>query len=73
MELKCPNCLGKMQEVLKHGVHLDYCPVCKGVWLDRGEIDKVVQHQTAGSLEAQPHDRELGRILGELRKEGRIS
>jgi len=73
MTLKCPNCSGKMQEVRRHGVHIDYCPVCKGVWLDRGEIDKLVQSSTVPSTEiAGSHNYELKEILSELRKEGRV-
>ncbi len=34
-----------MQEVRKHDTDIDYCPSCKGVWLDRGEIDKIASMQ----------------------------
>ncbi|HEV8387999.1 MAG TPA: zf-TFIIB domain-containing protein [Nitrososphaera sp.] len=75
MTLKCPNCSGSMQEVQKHGVHIDYCPTCKGIWLDRGEIDKLLQSAGAPSANfATPsHDSELSKILSELRREGRFS
>ncbi|MCI0557910.1 MAG: zf-TFIIB domain-containing protein [Nitrososphaera sp.] len=75
MSMKCPNCSGIMQEVQKHGVHVDYCPACKGVWLDRGEIDKILQSSTVPSAEVTgpSHDYELKGILAELRREGRIS
>lgn len=39
----CPVCDAKMKAVEKHGVELDICPDCKGVWLDRGELDKIVE------------------------------
>jgi len=32
-----------MREVVKNGVTIDVCPDCKGVWLDRGELDKLMQ------------------------------
>jgi uncharacterized protein len=35
-----------MQEVRKYDVDIDYCTNCKGVWLDRGEIDKIANMQT---------------------------
>jgi Zn-finger nucleic acid-binding protein len=73
MALKCPNCSGKMQEVQQHGVHIDYCPVCKGVWLDKGEIDKIVQSPGLSSADLGTHNHELKEILSELRKEGRVS
>lgn len=34
-----------MQEIHKHDTDIDYCPSCKGVWLDRGEIDKIASMQ----------------------------
>ncbi len=73
MALKCPNCSGNMQEVQRHGVHIDYCPVCKGVWLDRGEINKIVQSPAGSTDLIGTHNHELKEILSELRKEGRVS
>ena len=34
-----------MQEIKKYDVDIDFCPSCKGVWLDRGEIDKIAKVQ----------------------------
>jgi Zn-finger nucleic acid-binding protein len=31
----------------RHGVEIDYCPQCRGVWLDRGELDKVIDRTVA--------------------------
>lgn len=42
--MKCPVCTGvdlKMSE--RQGVEIDYCPECRGVWLDRGELDKIIE------------------------------
>ncbi|QGQ99907.1 hypothetical protein EHS13_00765 [Paenibacillus psychroresistens] len=40
--MKCPVCSDvRMREVAKDGVLIDVCPDCKGVWLDRGELDKL--------------------------------
>jgi hypothetical protein len=50
--VKCPNCIEVnliMSE--RHGVEIDYCPQCRGVWLDRGELDKIVE-RTAGGRDA---------------------
>jgi len=42
--MKCPVCTDvRMREVEKDGVMIDVCPDCKGVWLDRGELDKLMQ------------------------------
>jgi hypothetical protein len=43
----------------RHGVEIDYCPKCRGVWLDRGELDKIIE-RTAGA-EAPVALREPGR------------
>lgn len=42
--MKCPVCNDvRMREVVKDNVLIDVCPDCKGVWLDRGELDKLMQ------------------------------
>lgn len=33
----------------RQGIEIDYCPQCRGVWLDRGELDKVIDRSLAGS------------------------
>lgn len=39
----CPVCRDtEMQEVTKQGVLIDVCPRCRGVWLDRGELEKII-------------------------------
>jgi Zn-finger nucleic acid-binding protein len=38
-----------MEDVKKHDVHINYCPNCSGVWLDSGEIDKIVQQHSSTS------------------------
>lgn len=40
--LMCPNCDGSMQAVQRAGVEFDMCPRCRGVWLDRGELEKLM-------------------------------
>lgn len=42
--MKCPVC--KDVDLLmseRQGVEIDYCPQCRGVWLDRGELDKIIE------------------------------
>ncbi|MBB6733935.1 zf-TFIIB domain-containing protein [Cohnella zeiphila] len=42
--MNCPVCSdSRMREVEKDGVLIDICPSCKGVWLDRGELDKLMK------------------------------
>lgn len=41
--MQCPVCDEKMREVERMGVEVDICPGCKGVWLDRGELEKLIE------------------------------
>ena len=45
--MKCPQCNETLVMAERHGVEIDYCPACRGVWLDRGELDKIIE-RTAG-------------------------
>ena len=38
----------------RHGVEIDYCPKCRGVWLDRGELDKIIDRAASGQSAASP-------------------
>lgn len=40
--LMCPNCDASMQSVQRSNVEFDMCPRCRGVWLDRGELEKLM-------------------------------
>ncbi len=55
--MQCPNC--KTTQLVmseRSGVEIDYCPQCRGVWLDRGELDKILERaaQTAPAAYAAP-------------------
>ncbi len=41
--MKCPVCESNLQMTERSGVEIDYCPACRGVWLDRGELDKIIE------------------------------
>ena len=43
--MTCPKCGGSMVELERSGVHIDACRECRGVFLDRGELDKVVARE----------------------------
>jgi Zn-finger nucleic acid-binding protein len=45
--MKCPNCATTLQLAERQGVEIDYCPSCRGVWLDRGELDKLIERAAA--------------------------
>lgn len=38
----CPACKVELRITDRQGVEVDYCPQCRGVWLDRGELDKII-------------------------------
>ena len=40
--MKCPVCNSVLTMTVRQGVEIDYCPLCRGVWLDRGELDKLL-------------------------------
>ncbi|WII73749.1 zf-TFIIB domain-containing protein [Bdellovibrio sp. 22V] len=55
--MKCPTCK-EVNLVIseRQGIEIDYCPECRGVWLDRGELDKILersQQHTSPSRAAQ--------------------
>lgn len=43
MCMKCPICDVDLHITERHGIEVDYCPKCRGVWLDRGELDKIIE------------------------------
>ena len=40
--MPCPVCKVNLVMSERQGVEIDYCPQCRGVWLDRGELDKII-------------------------------
>ena len=52
----CPNDNGSMQTVNRSGVEFDMCPTCRGVWLDRGELEKLLDlaGSDAGQVPSAP-------------------
>jgi hypothetical protein len=49
--MKCPLDQTQLVMSARQGVEIDYCPECRGVWLDRGELDKIIERST---LAAEP-------------------
>ena len=50
--MKCPNDSTTLVMSERGGVEIDYCPECRGVWLDRGELDKIVDRAESESRPA---------------------
>ena len=45
--MKCPTDSATLVMSERAGIEIDYCPECRGVWLDRGELDKILERATA--------------------------
>lgn len=45
--MKCPKCDVALIMADRQNIEIDYCPQCRGVWLDRGELDKIIERSTA--------------------------
>lgn len=62
--MKCPLCNVDLVMSERQGVEIDYCPQCRGVWLDRGELDKIIDRSAAAAPayeERRDYDRERKR------------
>lgn len=58
--MKCPNCNETLLITERQNVEIDYCPACRGVWLDRGELDKLLEfasNQKTGERYSHQTDR----------------
>ena len=51
--MKCPICNVDLVMSDRQGVEIDYCPQCRGVWLDRGELDKIIERSNPVIAQAQ--------------------
>jgi Zn-finger nucleic acid-binding protein len=58
--MNCPNCGISMRIVNKFGAEIDICPDCKGVWLDRGELEKIIEVIASGGTESMQDRRGIG-------------
>jgi len=64
--MQCPACANHLTMSERQGIEIDYCPSCRGVWLDRGELDKIIERSAVASPQAGPasgpygHDRHWG-------------
>lgn len=54
--MPCPVCTVPLIMRERQGVEIDYCPQCRGVWLDRGELDKIIERsgRETASVQAAP-------------------
>ena len=56
----CPNCQSVLSISSREGVEIDFCPQCRGVWLDRGELDKIIERAAVeiGGRDDRPRPQE---------------
>ena len=70
--VNCPTDGAVLQLAERHGVEIDHCPDCRGIWLDRGELDKILDRLDAEPRRSDDHrdeprgKRKRGGFLGEL-------
>lgn len=58
--MKCPNCSVNLVMADRNGIEIDYCPDCRGVWLDRGELDKIIE-RSSQNVKNYPDDNFQGK------------
>jgi Zn-finger nucleic acid-binding protein len=78
MELTCPKCHGSMRTYERNGVHVDQCADCRGIFLDRGELDRLIDAENdwhggaSPQVRPEPHPQPptqgagLGSVVGEV-------
>lgn len=57
--MNCPNCSVHLTVAERHGIEIDHCSQCRGVWLDRGELDKIIERASRGDLPGRRDGRRL--------------
>ncbi len=68
--MQCPVDNTQLQMMDRQGVEIDYCPKCRGVWLDRGELDKLIERAAPPVALSEPARAEARREdRGEYRSE----
>ncbi len=65
--MQCPVCSVDLVMSERQGIEIDYCPKCRGVWLDRGELDKIIEksHSQPSEAASRPPEQHYGRPVKE--------
>ena len=58
--MQCPIDGAQLVMTDRSGVEIDYCPQCRGVWLDRGELDKIIERSVAAAPAPAPAPQQRG-------------
>lgn len=59
--MKCPSCNETLAMSEKQGVEIDYCPNCRGIWLDRGELEKILERSATHYSQKKNYDEDYKR------------
>lgn len=59
--MKCPNCNVDLVMTDRSGIEIDYCPKCRGIWLDRGELDKIIERSAEQHVPSRQPESYSGR------------
>ncbi|MCK9792350.1 zf-TFIIB domain-containing protein [Isoptericola sp. 4D.3] len=51
--MQCPHDQSVLVMTERKGIEIDYCPQCRGVWLDRGELDKIIERSLESEIAAE--------------------
>ncbi|HQR33526.1 MAG TPA: zf-TFIIB domain-containing protein [Blastocatellia bacterium] len=54
--MNCPKCNVELRITDRESVEVDYCPLCRGVWLDRGELDKIIERSASYESRGREYD-----------------
>ena len=60
--MHCPSDGTQLVMADRQGVEIDYCPQCRGVWLDRGELDKIIERSAAVAAPPPPPSPQSGGV-----------
>ena len=58
--MKCPKCPGDLAKGERNGIEIDYCVQCRGIWLDGGELDKILER--SGLQKDPPNNQPLSSL-----------
>jgi len=59
--MKCPSCNETLLMSDKKGIEIDYCPNCRGIWLDRGELEKIIERSADHYSKKENYDADYKR------------
>jgi uncharacterized protein len=69
MDLTCPKCHGTMRTYERNGVHVDQCSDCRGIFLDRGELDRLIDAENAWHGGKPQHEKSTREEYDEPRRD----